>query len=67
MMLIFKNKYIRYGFNIKVISERCDRYLHRHLHTVIYCLNSAVLHDKEAFIETLEVMQGLLDLVEKKN
>ena len=55
-----------YGSYIKIIHERWDRYLHRNLHVAAYFLNLAFFYDGKAFIETPELTQGLLDLLERE-
>ncbi|XP_039128915.1 uncharacterized protein LOC120265061 [Dioscorea cayenensis subsp. rotundata] len=67
IMAIFRNKSTMYGPYIKIIDERWDKHLRRNLHAAAYFLNPAFLYDKEAFCETPEVMQGLLDLLEKRS
>ncbi|XP_039134542.1 uncharacterized protein LOC120271927 [Dioscorea cayenensis subsp. rotundata] len=67
IMAIFRNKSTMYGPYIKIIDERWDKHLRRNLHAAAYFLNPAFLYDKEAFCETPEVMQGFLDLLEKRS
>ncbi|XP_039135791.1 uncharacterized protein LOC120273227 [Dioscorea cayenensis subsp. rotundata] len=67
IMSIFRDKQRLYNPYIKIVDERWDKHFRRNIHAAAYFLNPAFLYDESTFVETPEVMQGLLDLLEQRS
>ncbi|XP_039113715.1 uncharacterized protein LOC120249272 [Dioscorea cayenensis subsp. rotundata] len=67
IMSIFRDKQRLYDPYIKIVDERWDKHFRRNIHAAAYFLNPAFLYDESTFVETPEVMQGLLDLLEQRS
>ena len=63
---MFRNKKRLYYPYTQIIKSRWDKHLRHDLHAIAYFLNPAFFYD-EHFVEDNRVMQGLLDLLEKKS
>ena len=63
---MFRNKKRLYQPYTQIIKSRWDKHLRQDLHAAAYFLNPAFFYD-EHFVEDNRVMQGLLDLLEKKS
>lgn len=64
IIVIFKNKSTIYGSYIKITDEKWNRH---EISLQLLIFLSHFIYDKEAFTESLEVMYGLLELLEKIN
>ncbi|XP_031255101.1 uncharacterized protein LOC116113087 [Pistacia vera] len=63
---LFKYKKTLYKPYTNIIKQRWDKLLRRDIHLAAYFLNPAFQHDEASFCKKLEVMSGLLDVIERK-
>ncbi|XP_050222704.1 uncharacterized protein LOC126672795 [Mercurialis annua] len=62
---MFKKKKSMYAHYIKILDERWDKHLRKKLHVAAYFLNPAFIYEPN-FCNKVEVMSGLLDILDSK-
>ncbi|XP_039137129.1 uncharacterized protein LOC120274666 [Dioscorea cayenensis subsp. rotundata] len=67
IMSIFRDKQRLHDPYIKIVNERWDKHFQCNIYAAAYFLNPTFLYDESTFVETLKVMQGLLDLLEQRS
>ena len=55
-----------YKLYINTIKQRWDEQLHKNIYLVAYWLNPCFQYDHENFFNKLEVIGGMMDVIDKK-